>query len=186
MKLAIIGIQGSGKGTQVELITKKFKLKKISVGNLVRQEIKKQSRKGKILAKYANKGKLAPNRIINKIVLENTPKDNFIVDGFPRDEKQIRTAKKLKLDKVLVLTLPKKEVYKRLRKRRKLEGRIDDQEKAMDTRLKLFYKNSPKIIKHFKNKIIKINGDQTIKKELTEIILPHDNYLNLLEQKWRF
>lgn len=169
MRLAIIGIQGSGKGTQAKLIAKEFKLKRISVGKIVRKEIKSKSRKGKILAKYANKGKLAPNRIINKLVLKNSPKDNFLIDGFPRDEKQLKATKKLNLDKVILVTLPKKEVYKRIEKRRKLEKRVDDQEKSLETRLKIFYKHSPKIIKHFKNKIIKINGNQTRKKVFSDI-----------------
>ena len=47
MRLAIIGIQGSGKGTQAKLIAKEFKLKRISVGNILRKEIKRKSKEGK-------------------------------------------------------------------------------------------------------------------------------------------
>ncbi|MCF7910058.1 nucleoside monophosphate kinase [Candidatus Pacearchaeota archaeon] len=169
MKLAIIGIQGSGKGTQAKLLAKEFKLKRISIGEIARKEIKKGSRKGKVLAKYMNSGKLAPNRIINKLIKINTPKDNFIIDGFPRDKRQLRVAKKINLDKVILLTLPKKEVYKRIKLRRKLEKRPDDQIEKLETRLKLFYKHSPKIIKYFKDKLIKINGNQPRKKVFSDI-----------------
>jgi len=169
MRLAIIGIQGSGKGTQAKLIAKKFKLKRISVGRILRKEIKTKSREGKILAKYINKGKMAPNKIVNKLILKNTPKDNFIIDGFPRDPKQLKVADKVHLEKVILLTLPKKEVYKRIGKRRKLENRVDDEEEALEIRLKLFYKYSPKIIKHFKDRLIKINGNQTVKKVFSDI-----------------
>jgi len=169
MRLAIIGIQGSGKGTQAKLIAKEFRLKRISVGKILRDEIKKGSRRGKVLAKYIDKGDLAPNRIVNKIVLENLPKDNFIVDGFPRDKKQLKVAKKVKFDKVILLTLPKKEVYRRIRLRKKLEERADDTQEALDERLKIFYKQSPKIIKFFGDKIIKINGSGSIKKVFGEI-----------------
>lgn len=169
MKLAIIGIQGSGKGTQAKLIAKEFNLKRIAVGELARKEIKKKSRQGKILEKYMNKGLLAPNRIINKLILENIPKNNFIIDGFPRDKRQLKTAKKINLDAVILLTLPKKEVYRRIKLRKKLENRADDEKKALETRLKIFYKHSPKIIKHFKGKLIKINGNQSIKKVFSDI-----------------
>ncbi len=169
MRLAIIGIQGSGKGTQAKLIAKKFKLKRITVGEILRKEIKKGTQQGKILAKYMNKGLMAPNSIVNKVLLENTPKDNFIIDGFPRDERQLKTADKINLKKVILLTLPKKEVYKRIKKRREIEKRTDDEEKALETRLRLFYEHSPKIIKHFKDKLIKINGNQTIKKVFSDI-----------------
>ena len=94
MRLAIIGIQGSGKGTQAKLIAKHFKLKRIAVGAIARKEAKIKSRQGKILAKYMNKGLMAPNPIINKLVLKNIPKNNFIIDGFPRDEKQLKIADK--------------------------------------------------------------------------------------------
>ena len=169
MRLGIIGIQGSGKGTQAKYIAKHFKLKRISVGELARKEVKTKSKQGKILARYMNKGLMAPNPIINKLVLKDTPKNNFIIDGFPRDEKQLRTADKTNIEKIIFLTLPKKEVYKRIKKRRKLEKRIDDQEKALEARLKLFYKHSPKIIKHYKNRIIKINGNQSRKKVFSDI-----------------
>ncbi len=169
MRLAIIGIQGSGKGTQAKLIERKFKLKRITVGEILRKEIKKKNKQSKILAKYLDKGLMAPNSIVNKVILTNTPKDNFIIDGFPRDEKQLKIADSINLEKVILLTLSKKEVYKRIAKRRKLEKRTDDGEKALETRLKLFYQHSPKIIKHFKNKLIKINGNQTIKEVFSDI-----------------
>ena len=169
MRLAIIGIQGSGKGTQSKLIAKKFKLKRISIGKLLRKEIKSKSKEGKILKKYVEKGLMTPNKIVNKIVLKNSKKDNFIVDGFPRDKRQLKVADKINLEKVILITLPKKEVYKRIRIRKKLENRVDDQEKALKTRLKLFDKNSKEIIKHFKDKIIKINGNQTRERVFSEI-----------------
>ena len=169
MRLSIIGIQGSGKGTQSKLIAKEFNLKRIPVGELVRREAKTKSREGKILAKYIDKGLIAPNQIINKIILKNIPKDNFIIDGFPRDERQLKVADKINLDKVILLTLPKKEVYERIKERRRLENRTDDEEKALETRLKLFYIHSPKIIKHFKGKIIKIRGNHTIKQVFSKI-----------------
>lgn len=169
MRLAIIGIQGSGKGTQAKLIAKKFKLKRITVGEILRKEIKKNTKQGRILAKYMDKGLMAPNSIVNKVLLKNTPKDNFIIDGFPRDSRQLNVADKVNLENVILLTLPKREVYKRIKKRREIEKRTDDQEKALEIRLKLFYKNSPKIIKHFRDKLIKINGNQTIKKVFSDI-----------------
>ena len=169
MRLTIIGIQGSGKGTQAKLIAKEFKLKRISTGELGRKEIRKKSEEGKILERYMNKGLMAPNLIINKLILKSTPKNNFIVDGFPRDKRQLKVADKINIEKVILLTLPKKEVYRRIRLRSKLEGRIDDQMKTLETRLELFYKYSPKIIEHFKGKLIKVNGNQPIKKVFSDI-----------------
>ena len=169
MRLAIIGIQGSGKGTQAKLIAKEFKLRRIATGKILREEIKAKSKDGKNLAKYVNKGLMAPNPIVNKLILKKTPKNNFIIDGFPRDKRQLKVADKTNLDKLILLTLPRKEVYQRIKLRRELENRIDDHKKSLDTRLKLFYKNSPEIIKYFKGRIIKIDGNQSIKKVFLDI-----------------
>jgi adenylate kinase len=169
MRLAIIGIQGAGKGTQSKLIAREFNLKRIAIGDILRKEAKTKSKEARILKKHIDKGLMAPNPIVNRIILKNIPKDNFIIDGFPRDEKQLWAAEKANLDKVILLTLPKKEVYKRIKARRKLENRADDQEKALETRLKLFYQHSPKIIKHFKDRIIKISGNHSIKQVFSNI-----------------
>lgn len=170
MRLTILGIQGSGKGTQSKLLARKYHLKRIAVGETLRKEISQSTPEGKILAKYMNKGLMAPNKIVNKLILKNTPKDNFIIDGFPRDKEQLKEADKTGIEKVIFLTLPRKEVYRRINMRRKLENRSDDREKALQTRLKLFYKESPYILKHFKSKLIKINGNQPIKKVFSEIV----------------
>ncbi len=169
MRLTILGIQGSGKGTQSKLISKKYKLKRIAIGELLRKEARKQTKQGKVLSKYMNKGLMAPNKIVNQVILKNTPKNNFIIDGFPRDREQLKVADKIRIEKVIFLTLPKKEVYKRINLRRKLENRKDDEERALKMRLKLFEKESPHILKHFKNKIIKINGNQPVKKVFGKI-----------------
>ncbi|MCW8966259.1 MAG: nucleoside monophosphate kinase [Candidatus Pacearchaeota archaeon] len=169
MRLGIIGIQGSGKGTQAKLIAKKYKLKRVSVGDLLRKEVGKKSRIGKFLMKYIRKGFLAPNKLVDKLVLKNTPKNNFIIDGFPRDEKQLKTADKINLDKVILLTLPKKEVIKRIKKRKRIEHRKDDNDKSLEKRLEIFHKHSPLIVKHFKDKIIKVDGNQTIKQVFYDI-----------------
>lgn len=169
MRLTIIGIQGSGKGTQSKLLARKYHLKRIAVGEILRREIGSNSKEGKVLAKYMNKGLMAPNNIVNKIVAKNIPEDNFIIDGFPRDKEQLKAADRDKIDIAILLTIPKREVYRRISLRRKLENRTDDQEKALKERLKLYYKESPYIIQHFKDKIIKINGNRPIKTVFKDI-----------------
>lgn len=170
MRLIIIGIQGSGKGTQSKLLAKKYHLKRIAIGEILRKEIRSNSKEGKILVRYMNKGLMAPNKIVNNLILKNTPKDNFIIDGFPRDKEQLKEADKTGIEKVIFLKIPKKEVYRRIKIRRKLENRTDDQEKALQLRLKLFYKESPYILRHFKGKLIIVNGNQPIKKVFFEIV----------------
>lgn len=170
MRLSILGIQGSGKGTQSKLLAEHLHLKRIGSGESLRKEIKKNTKDGKILAKYMNQGLMAPNKLVNKIISKEIPKDNFILDGFPRDHHQLKFADKEKIDKIIFLAIPKKVVYKRINLRRKLENRADDTSQALKERLKLFYKETPIILKHFKGKVIKVNGNQPIRIVLKDIL----------------
>ena len=117
MKIAILGPPGSGKGTQIELINKDYKIPVIAVGASLRNI------KDKKLNIYINnllkKGKFAPDIIADKIVLKNIKQKNFILDGYPRDlSEAIFLDKKVKLDKVFLLKIDKKTIINRLKNRR--------------------------------------------------------------------
>ena len=90
--IVIFGPQGSGKGTQAEILSKKFSLPHISVGELLRQEIKAKTEIGKKIGKILNAGKLAPNEITNQAVKnrleKNDAKTGFIIEGYPRNLNQ--------------------------------------------------------------------------------------------------
>jgi len=89
MKLLIFGPQGSGKGTYSSRLAKKFGWKKVTAGDLLREEVKKGSKLGKVIEPYLTRGELVPDEITISIVkrtLEDV--ENFILDGFPRDIRQ--------------------------------------------------------------------------------------------------
>jgi adenylate kinase len=86
--IVLFGAPGSGKGTQAEKISEKFKIPSISTGDLIRAEIKNSTELGKKVAEYANQGKLVPDEIVMSIfnrflTIENLSK-GFITDGYPR------------------------------------------------------------------------------------------------------
>ena len=74
MNLLLFGAPGAGKGTQAILISNKYKLKQISTGNLLRDEITKKSELGNKIEKVINSGNLVSNEIVNKLV------DNIVSD----------------------------------------------------------------------------------------------------------
>ena len=89
MKIIFFGPQGSGKGTQAELLAKKFNIPAISPGVIYRQEIAKKTKLGEIVGEYLNKGKLAPSNLTNEIIKKRLKKmdckNGFILDGYPSD-----------------------------------------------------------------------------------------------------
>lgn len=123
LKLALFGPQGSGKGTQAEMLAKKYDLEILSTGEVFRQEIKKQTELGKLATSLINKGQLVPDEITDKIVLGElaAPKyqDGFILDGYPRNMNQLAVLEKnIGLDWAISLEINDEDVQKRLASRR--------------------------------------------------------------------
>ena len=92
MNLILLGSPGAGKGTQAELIAKKFNLYRMSTGDLLRKEIKNKTEIGKKIDKVISYGDFVVDNIVNKIlktVITNPAYRNRIIfDGYPRNINQ--------------------------------------------------------------------------------------------------
>ncbi|MBL7147979.1 MAG: nucleoside monophosphate kinase [Nanoarchaeota archaeon] len=201
MKLILIGPQGSGKGTQADLISNKYKIPHISAGNILLDNIKLNTKLGKLAKPYYNKGKLVPIGIVSDLIKNRIKKKDcdkgFILDGYPRTLEQANLLEKItKIDKVLVLTLPREKVYERISKRymcecganyhviykpSKIKGvcdkcggklfrREDDTIPVIKKRLDIYEKETKPLIEHYGDKVIKINGDQPIPKVFEDMV----------------
>ena len=124
MNLILFGPPGAGKGTQSDLISKNFNLKKISTGDLLRDEIKKDTKIGQKIKSIIDGGKLASDDIINSLIgelLENKIFNNrLIFDGYPRNLSQAKNLTLLlekhnqKISCVLSLKVNKDIITKRI------------------------------------------------------------------------
>lgn len=93
--ILIMGSPGSGKSTDSKLIAEKHAedISTISVGALLKEEIKKHSGIGHIAEKYVEKGDLVPGQVVMYEILghiTNSPKNIVLVDGFPRGINQMK------------------------------------------------------------------------------------------------
>jgi adenylate kinase len=89
--LIIIGPQGSGKGTQAEILAKKFDMEIIGPGDLAREEVEKKSEFSKKLNDFLKKGKLWSDNIVQELLerkIKTLRNKKIIFDGFPRTYKQ--------------------------------------------------------------------------------------------------
>jgi len=166
-QLIIFGPPGVGKGTQSEMIAGNLNLFHLSTGEYLRKEISEGSELGLQAKHIVEKGCLVPDEIMIEIVAkalrENLEgKDGFILDGFPRTNKQ---AKELDVifDKmnfreiiVLYLTANDDELVSRLMKR----GRVDDTEETIRKRLKIYINSTSPVLEYYKDKrkVIEIDG----------------------------
>jgi adenylate kinase len=124
MYIVLLGAPGAGKGTQAAVLSKKLKLAHIASGDLFRQALEKGTELGRQAKGYMEKGKLVPNEITIKMVLERIKApdcaEGIILDGFPRNVEQAKAldeALKLQskaMDKAVYIKVSEAELLTRL------------------------------------------------------------------------
>ena len=159
--IVIFGAPGSGKGTQSDLIIKKYGLHHISTGEILREEMVNQTELGIIAEGYVSKGQLVPDDLIIKMlaeVLDRVPNEKgFIFDGFPRTLEQGEALDKLLKEKgtsilaALNLDVEENILIERLLKRGELSGRKDDNLETIQARLGV-YRQQTEPLKDFYRK----------------------------------
>lgn len=120
-----IGPPGSGKGTQAELLTRKFNINYFSVGEILRTEVREKTKLGKQVNSYLKSGQLAPDELVCEIMFEKLKRSrrDIIFDGFPRNVDQAVSLDmeldKTKIDRIVFeITLPTKKIVERIIGRR--------------------------------------------------------------------
>ena len=124
MNVILFGPPGAGKGTQADIIVKKFNLYKISSGDLLREEIKKKTSLGIKIKSIIDKGLFVKDPLINDLIEKILSDKNFynrlIFDGYPRNLEQAKNLHsyikkyKQKISCVLNLNVDKESITKRI------------------------------------------------------------------------
>ncbi len=122
-RIVILGPQGSGKGTQAELLAKRLGIPAISMGALWRDEIERGTDLGKTAKSYLDQGKLAPSELTNQLMVariaQNDCASGFVIDGYPRDQVQFAASENfLNLSHVIELEISDEVSLRRLGGRR--------------------------------------------------------------------
>jgi len=123
-RIIFLGPPGSGKGTQADVVSKKFKLPHISTGEIFRKILKTNTELSKKIKEYVTNGKLVPDEIVFKTIESVIKKGKkFLLDGFPRNLVQAKMLEKNleknnNIQKVFYFNISDKEVIKRLTSRR--------------------------------------------------------------------
>lgn len=91
-KYIIMGVQGSGKGTQAKLLAEEFDLVHISVGDIFRWHIQSRTKLAARIHRHTAAGELVPDDIVEEVVKKRLDDHDwnfgFILDGFPRNGHQ--------------------------------------------------------------------------------------------------
>ncbi len=102
LNIILMGPPGAGKGTQSELIVKKYGIKHISTGDMFREAISNKTPVGIRAEDYITKGLLVPDEVVIALVKERLSMDDcadgYLLDGFPRTIAQAEALEKLSID----------------------------------------------------------------------------------------
>ena len=174
MIFLFFGPPGAGKGTQAAILSKQFNIPHLSTGEILRNEIKKNTEIGKKIINNMNDGNFVSDEIVNKlienVVFDPEKKNKLIFDGYPRSISQAKNLDSLlkktnqKLGLIFFLNVNKGTILKRIEKRKILENRSDDDS---DTIIKRFdtYMETTKPVLDFYSKNLnfyEIDGGEEI------------------------
>ena len=128
----MLGGPGVGKGTISKMLSDKYNIPHISTGDILREEVKKDTELGRRTKAILDRGELVPDEVVTELLRERLKKpdceNGFILDGFPRTIPQAEAleAAKVKIDKVINFALEDDIIINRLSGRRihKVTGKI--------------------------------------------------------------
>ncbi len=165
MKIVLIGIQGSGKSTQGNLLQEKLKVPYLSTGHIFRELSHEHTPLGRYIKETMNAGYLIPDEktlaIVNEYLARSEYQKGYILDGFPRTEGQAESFKN-GIDAVLYIQVSNEEALRRLSMR--LDARGDETPPALQKRIELFHKFTKPVIEYYRKKgiLFEIDGEKSI------------------------
>lgn len=176
MNIIIFGAPGSGKGTQSERLIDTYGMRHISTGEILRDNISRGTKLGKVADVYISKGLLIPDELMIDVLADTLRHDpelierGVIFDGFPRTIPQAEALSGLleelgtEIHAVIGLEVDEDELVKRMLERGKASGRSDDNIDTIRKRLEVYHKQTSPLREYYlqKGNYHAINGNGTV------------------------
>ena len=123
MKLIMFGPPGAGKGTQTDILCRRYGIQKISTGDALREVIRSGSELGQQVKGLMDQGKFVPDEIVTEIIRDRVSSpdcaNGFILDGFPRNLAQAAALLNMgiRMNKALLINVPDEVLVERVQGR---------------------------------------------------------------------
>ncbi len=187
MNIILFGPPGAGKGTQAKYLVNKIGGFQISTGDILRDEIKKDTDIGKKIINDMNDGKFVSDEIVNNLIkiliFDPQKKNKLIFDGYPRSLSQAKNLELLlaesnqKIDLIFFLNVNKDTIIKRVEKRKNIENRSDDDLKTILKRYDTYMETTRPVLDFFSKNQNFHEIDGTL--EIQEITRKMDTFINV-------
>ena len=155
-RLLIVGPQGSGKGTQGVRVGEAWGIPVVSTGDVFRANVAEGTELGLQVKSIIDAGSLVPDELTSAVVRDRLAQadaaEGFLLDGYPRNVAQVMHLDEFlegrdeQLDAVIALVVPREESLSRLTARASGQGRADDTEEAIATRLEIYERETAPIL----------------------------------------
>ena len=187
MNVILFGPPGAGKGTQAKHLVKQLKSFQISTGDMLRDEIQKNSEIGKKIVEDMSDGKFVSDEIVNslieKVIFDPDKKNRLIFDGYPRSLTQAKNLDKLlektnqKINLVFFLNVNKETIIKRIEQRKTIENRSDDDLNTIVKRYDRYMETTKPVLDFYSknSNFYELDGSSKIE----EITYKINSFLNL-------
>ena len=187
--IVLLGAPGSGKGTQADLIKRRYNLHHVSTGDLYRKEIAGGTPLGVVAKELIDKGELCPDEVtlnmLYKYLSKHSRTKGFILDGVPRTLEQAHMMEGENYDHIIEIQMAiyikvdTEIVAERLHKRAELIGRSDDSPEIIKQRIITYDNLSYPVAKYFRQKelLYKIDGMRSVEEVFRDICTAIDQKL---------
>jgi adenylate kinase len=185
-KYVIFGPQGSGKGTQSELLCNNYGFVHISLGDIFRWQMANHTKLAARITRIMNQGLLVPDEIVEEVIHARLEEHDwnwgFVLDGFPRTRPQAEFLfENWNLDAVIYLDVPDEVVEERVMKRaasihgsggQTFTKRLDDTPEVLRVRLREYHEKTKPLIELYEERRIlrRVDATKPVKQVFEDII----------------
>jgi adenylate kinase len=170
-RLLLLGPPGAGKGTQAQRMVEKFGIPQISTGDMLRSAVARGSEVGREARTFMDRGDLVPDVVVIGVAEERLAQQDaasgFILDGFPRTGAQAEALDGLllrlgtRLERCVAIGVSSETLLARLIARGRIEGRSDDNEESIRTRMQVYHDQTEPLVAYYTERgiLVEIDGD---------------------------
>ncbi len=180
--IVLMGAPGAGKGTQAKKLEEVLGMPQVATGDLFRENLKNETELGQLAKSFMEKGELVPDEVTVAMVRDRLSRpdceNGAVLDGFPRTPAQAEALDKLlvefdgRINIVPSIFVEQDLLVARLLKRAEIEGRADDNEDTIRTRMRVYHDQTAPLLNYYgeRDLLVEIDGDQAIDRVHNELI----------------